>query len=173
MRANQNRMTIYDAMEARGIFALNPANQDSRSESGESLYAGPVEFPKMFYHPLGLERVIVPGEPLTDSRGNPVIDYKTGEQKIVGEQREIIWQIAKDEAEAEALQAAGWHDLPGLAMVAAGKPAPPASPASKVKSLEDQVASLRAKLAEAGIETEESETSSLAPVAVKTKPRSN
>lgn len=150
--ARSNRMTAYDVMEARGVFARNPANPDSRSDDGESLYVGPVRFPQMFYHPEGAERILVPGELVTTRDGQPFIDPKTGEPKYVGEQREIIWRLAADEAEAEELALEGWHEHPAQALKAAGKPAPAMGAQSKMNGLEAEVARLRARLADLGDE---------------------
>src|SRR6266849_3131465 len=99
-RSNRHRrFTIFDMMEAKGVFEENPANADS------SDYVGPVEFPKMLYHPEGARRVIVPEEIIVTPLG----------PKSVGEQSELIWEIAED-ADGEAkLRAAGWHDRPDKA----------------------------------------------------------
>src|SRR6266851_1485249 len=103
MRASvRNRFTIFDAMEARGVFASNSANADSRDENeGTSLYEGPVQYPKMLYHPVGKRRVIVQGETIVDPLRGPL---------VVSEQSEIIWEIVRTPEEEENLRAAGWHD---------------------------------------------------------------
>ncbi len=107
MPGRDNRFTIYDAMEKAGIFDSNPANNYSRDPTdGHSLYTGPVPYPKMLYHPLGEEKVTVPGEILSTAFG----------PKLVGEQRELIWQIVNNEAEDVAAAAAGWHDHPSKAI---------------------------------------------------------
>lgn len=148
--ARSNRMTAYDVMEARGVFARNPANPDSRSEDGESLYTGPVRFPQMFYHPEGLERILVPGELVTTRDGQAFLDPKTGAPRYVGEQKEIIWRLAQDETEAEDLIAAGWHEHPAQALKAAGRPAPPMGAQSRMTGLEAEVARLKARLKAVG-----------------------
>lgn len=141
-----SRHTIYDIMEAKGMFASNPANPNSRGVDNQPLYVGPVPYPKMFYHPEGLERVLVPGEMLLGPGGAPVIDWETQRPKLVGEQREIIWQIAKDMVEEERLRADGWHDHPAKALAAAGKPVPAMSSDQRIRELEEQARTLQAQL---------------------------
>lgn len=137
-----NRFTVYDMMEAKGAFASNPANSDAQGPNGEVLYKGPVEFPKMLYHPDGDEKITVPAE---------VISTPFGPQKV-GEQREIISQIVAD-AESEAkLVAAGWHLHPAQAIQAAIDAgtrtgvAPPISSDARIKFLEDQLAASQREL---------------------------
>ena len=144
-----NRFTVYDIMEAKGVFAANPANPDSRGEDNQPLYKGPVRFPMMFYHPEGEERIRVPAEILTDRNGSPVIDYETGKPKMVGEQREIITRVANDAAEEAALRAEGWHDHPAKAMAAAGREVPAVSSDQRIRELEEQMGALQAQLDQA------------------------
>lgn len=100
------RFTIYDAMEARGDFAKNPANTCSVDPvSGVSNYKRQ-EFPKMLYHPDGAERVTRPGEALATPLG----------VKIVGEQRELVHRIVADEKELNQALKEGWHLSPAKAM---------------------------------------------------------
>ncbi len=141
--------TPYDVMEANGVFASNPANPGSADAQGNQLYKGPVKFPQMFYHPSGEERILVPGEELRRPDGQPVMDYKTNRPMIVGELKEIIWQIAADEGEAEALRMAGWHDHPAKAIHAAGGVAPPISSAEQMSKMEEEIARLQSELATA------------------------
>ncbi len=102
-----NRFTIYDALEANGVFDANPANSFSRDKAtGENLYKGPVAYPKMLYHPEGEEKIIVPGEVITTPLG----------AKMVGEQKELINRIVTSIAEDEEAQAEGWHDHPAKAI---------------------------------------------------------
>ena len=96
----ENRFTIYDALEKKGYFDLNPANSYARSPTdGSTLYKGPVPYPKMLYHPLGEEKIVVAAEVLSTPMG----------PKEVGEQRELIWQIVATPAVDKALAADGWQ----------------------------------------------------------------
>src|ERR1700681_1551501 len=108
------RMTIYDVMEQQGRLASNPANVDSMSEDGTQLYKGPVQYPRMMYHPQGELRIVVPAEIIMTPLG----------PKAVGLQTEIIHQVVADEAEEAALRAEGWHDHPAKAIAASGGEAP-------------------------------------------------
>ncbi len=102
-----NRFTIFDAMEKAGAFDSNPANTYSRSPTdGSSLYTGPIEYPKMLYHPLGEEKITVPAELLQTPMG----------PKAVGEQRELIWKIVNSKAEHDEAIAEGWWDHPAKAI---------------------------------------------------------
>lgn len=104
-----HRFTIYDALEKSGYFDSNPANTFAREPtSGGPLYAGPIEFPKMLYHPEGEERVIVPAEIILTPMG----------PKPVGEQREMLHQIVVNAVEEAELVAEGWHDHPAKALKA-------------------------------------------------------
>ena len=136
-RANHNRFTIYDAMEAKGVFALNPANIDARDSEGAAIYEK-AEYPKMFYSPKGEERVTEPAriEP------SPV-----GPQTIPA-RFEMISRTAKDLKEEKELRAAGWHDHPAKALAAAGKIAPAFAPGeAEISDLKAQIAKLQDQLA--------------------------
>jgi len=127
------RFTVYDMMEAKGLFESNPANQDSRSADGLPLYTGPVQYPKMFYSPKGEERITVPAEIIVTPLG----------PKSVGEQRELISELALTPEDEARLRASGWHDHPAKAMKAAGKNAPAMSSDSRIADLEAQIAKLQ------------------------------
>ena len=81
MARQNNRYTVYDMLDAKGHFDTNPANPGARNDAGDAIYAGPVEFPKMFYHPQGETRVTAPGEIIVTPLG----------PKQVGQQFEIHW----------------------------------------------------------------------------------
>lgn len=130
------RFTIYDMMEAKGIFELNPANPDSRGENGEALYTGPVPYPKMFYSPKGEERVTVPAEIIVTPLG----------PKAVGEQRELIHKLATNAEEEAALRADGWWDHPAKSIAAGGGKAPSMGSAAKISDLEAEIAKLQLQL---------------------------
>lgn len=102
-----HRFTIYDVMENKGYFSANPANPNARDKTdGHSLYSGPVEFPKMLYHPNGEERILVPAEILTTPLG----------PKLVGEQRELVSMTVQNSEEEAAALADGWWDHPSKAI---------------------------------------------------------
>lgn len=107
MPSQNNRFTIYDAMEKAEYFSSNPANPGSRSPAdGTTLYTGPVEFPKMMYHPEGEEKIIVPAEIVMTPLG----------AREYNEQREMIHRIVNNQAEYEVALAEGWHEHPAAAM---------------------------------------------------------
>ena len=133
-----NRFTIFDMMAAKGVFSSNPANADSIDRTtGQSLYKGPVPYPKMFYHPEGLERVIVP---------RITVDTPFGPRVETQEQREIVFEIAHSLEDERRLRKDGWHDHPAKAMVAAGREAPPITPANRIADLEAALAEANRKL---------------------------
>lgn len=102
----KTRFTIYDAMENNGFFASNSANAGSMDHDGNALYTGPVEYPKMLYHPQGEEKIIVPAEMV----------LRAGQYVPVGEQRELINMIVNNSVEEKAALAEGWLDHPAKAM---------------------------------------------------------
>ena len=135
----RHRFSIYDAMDEKGAFDNNVANSYARNnETGEALYAGPVEFPKMFYHPEGAREVLNPGELVRDAYGDV---------KCLGRITQIICKTASNAQEAEALMDAGWHSHPAQAMVAAGEKAPPSGPEQKITALEKQIQELKNRIA--------------------------
>jgi hypothetical protein len=128
------RFTIYDAMEASGAFDRNPANQTARDDvSGESLYNGPIEYPKTFYSPKGETKITVPGEMVQTLEG----------VKLRSQQKELITAIAKNADEEAALRAEGWHDHPAKAIHAGGGEAPPTSSVDRIAQLEAELARLQ------------------------------
>ncbi len=148
-RANR-RFTVYDMLEENGEFEKNPANTQARDPvTGQSTYAGPVEFPKMMYHPTGETRITVPAEIITTPIG----------PKAVGEQREIIYKIVNTPEEEKALRDEGWHNRPVAAMAISRGEAPPVSK-------DDQIAALQAQLAQLMLErnSPKSNTNELPPL---------
>lgn len=104
-RPRGRRFTIYDMMEEKGVFAANAANADSQTDTGEPLYAGPVEYPKMLYHPQGALFVAVPANPEVTPFG----------PKMLNEQKRLITRVVGTrEEELEALTD-GWHLHPAHA----------------------------------------------------------
>ena len=143
--ARGKRYSIYDYWEENGIFRQNPANIDAVDISGQSAYKGPVEFPKMFYHPKGEEEIVVPAS---------VEQTPWGPQKM-NEQRSIKTAIASNAEEALALEADGWHDHPAKAIAvwnslrAEGeglKVVPTINSSAKIASQENQIEKLKAEL---------------------------
>src|SRR5271167_1873134 len=102
----RHRFTIYDAMEAKGIFERNPANAGARSEDGQMLYAGPVQFPRMLYHPNGETKITDLGEEVETARGWVVRNQKT----------EIVTQTVNSAEEEAEWLAKGWHKHPSPAI---------------------------------------------------------
>lgn len=131
MRAGRNaRFTVFDVMEAKGLFDTNEANVSSPQ------YRGPVEYPKMYYHPNGRKRVIQKAE---------LLQTPFGPQRV-GEQFELISRIAKNADEASRMEAQGWHDHPSKAIAASGEKAPPMTAHGRIADLERQLAVLQAQL---------------------------
>jgi hypothetical protein len=130
-----NRFTVFDVMEAKGVFKKNPANLAAQDEQGQSLYSGPVQYPRMLYHPKGEERIIQEGEVITTPYG----------PKVIMQQRELIWQIAKNADEEAELRLAGWHGHPAEAMRAAGKEAPETGADQVIADLRKKIAELQAQ----------------------------
>jgi hypothetical protein len=118
-------------MESQGVFDDNPANSYS------SDYKGPQQYPKMFYHPEGRERVTQRAE---------IIATPMGPERV-GELRAIINRIASDPDEEAALRTLGWHDHPAKAMKAAGKEMPPMVSLTRESELEEQIRKLTLELA--------------------------
>lgn len=148
--SRKTRFTIYDALEAAGFFDSNPANTFARDKDGGNLFKGPIEYPKMLYHPQGEEQITVPAEMITTPMG----------AKFVGEQRKLISKIVESAEADEVAQAEGWHDHPAKAIrariqlkIAAGeltdaalKSIPIISSDNKVKDLEAEITKLQAAL---------------------------
>ncbi len=156
------RFTIYDMMEDKGVFDSNPANINARDGTGISIHQKAI-FPMMLYHPEGEEKQTVAPTAIATPFG----------PQWVGEQKELIFKIAKDEAEANALLTEGWHKLPGSAIAARYKKLglePPKVPVSAIDQArieqEDENAALRRQIAEltAGkAETEQALADALKP----------
>jgi len=128
--ARAHRFTVFDVMEAQGVFDANPANPSSPD------YQGPIQYPKMFYHPQGETRITQRAE---------VIATPLGPERV-GEMKELIHRVAHDADEEAALREAGWHDHPALAIKASGNDAPPMVSRSREKDLQDQISVLTMQL---------------------------
>lgn len=131
MRSNrQHRFTVYDVMEAQGVFDENPANATSPE------YRGPLEYPKILYHPQGKTRVTQRAE---------IISTPLGAERV-GEIRQLINRIANSAAEEQELRAKGWHLHPSQSIAAGGGEAPPVVSATREIDLEAQIAVLQQQL---------------------------
>jgi hypothetical protein len=131
--ARKTRFTIYDVMESQGVFENNPANACS------PMYKGPQEYPKMFYHPEGRERITQRAE---------IISTPMGPERV-GEIRELISRGAADADEEAALRELGWHDHPAKAIKASGREMPPVVHINREADLEEQIKELTRQLTEA------------------------
>lgn len=131
------RFTVYDVLESKGAFKKNPANISSQDEQGASLYTGPVQYPRMVYHPKGEERIIQEGEVINTPMG----------PKLIMQQRELIWQLVHNAAEEKEARAQGWHLHPADAMRAAGKEAPETGADQVIGDLKKRIAELEAQKA--------------------------
>jgi hypothetical protein len=129
--ARAHRFTVFDVMEAQGVFDANPANSTSPD------FKGPVQYPKMFYHPKGDTRVTQRAE---------VISTPLGPQRV-GEMKELIHRVANDADEEHALREAGWWDHPALAIKASGGDAPPMVSRDRETELQAQIDLLMNQLA--------------------------
>lgn len=169
-RYNDNIFTIFDLMEKKGLFRVNPANVDSIDPSTKtSLYKGPVQYPKMLYHPEGKFRITEPGQVVRDEFDKP---------QRVGQQKELISKLVESTEEEAVLRKLGWHDHPAKAIYAGGGDAPPISSLDQVKSLEDQLEALKKELLEAKANmappvplTEEKKADNALSAAAMTKPK--
>lgn len=157
VRSTAKRFTVYDMMEEKGVFDANTANVYARDPATGASTFKRQEYPKMYYHPKGETEVVKPG-----LVGKSAMHL---EPVLLNEHREIINRMVHSaEEEAEAV-AEGWHDHPAKALAASGKKAPAVVPAGlqssydvaeaklsaerqRAKDLEDEIAKLRAALAE-------------------------
>jgi len=162
-QARGRRFTIYDMMEDKGVFDSNPANINARDGTGLSIHQKAI-YPMMLYHPEGEEKQTVAPTAIATPFG----------PQWVGEQKELISKIAKDEAEANALLAEGWHKLPGSAIAARYRKAglePPVMAASPIDAArmaqEDEAAALRKQIAE--LTAKNAETEQALEAALKSK----
>lgn len=140
MSYRDNIFTVFDLMEKKGFFRQNPANVDSfDKDTRQTLYKGPVEYPKMMYEPKGKMRVTVPAE---------VINTPFGPQRV-GEQKELISKLVESKEEEAVLRQLGWHYHPAKAIHAGGGEAPPITSSEQISSLEEQVKALMKQLEDA------------------------
>lgn len=165
----ENAFTIFDVMEKKGAFRSNPANPNSRTPQGQSLYKGPVEYPRMVYHPEGKHKVANPGRAETTPFG----------PQIMNQQFELESKVVNDEGEYAEAKAAGWHDTPRDALLVAEAKgnlpkalavpvAPPIDLAkAELKAKEDRIKELEALLAAKGEDKAKAAAPSKSPITVK------
>ncbi len=146
--ARSKRFTQYDLMDAAGIFAANPANADAMQDGeGNSIYKGPVQYPRMMYHPEGEERILVEGQFVTDGEGNPLL--RNGEPIVRGQQKELVWEMVNSLEEEQVLCAEGWHDHPADSIAAANdpkRPPPPKGAQAVIDQKDRRIAELEERL---------------------------
>lgn len=130
MAAKDKRFTVYDMMEAKGVFEANSANAHSPD------YTGPVAYPRMMYSPKGETRIAEPGE---------LIVTPFGPKKLM-DKIEMITQVVNNKEEEAALAAKGWHRHPAKAIEAGGGEAPATSSAERIEALEAQLAAAQSEL---------------------------
>jgi hypothetical protein len=138
--------SIYHAMEDRGVFEQNKANAQAVNNDGLSTYSGPVEYPKMLYHPKGEEYCVSQGIMIVDRDNRPVYDEK-GNPKYAGSVFAIKNRVVDTLEEEETLKAEGWHYTEGDALRANPDKADRAPPKSKVQQQADRIKELEMQLA--------------------------
>lgn len=105
------RYSVFDHMERKGAFEGNPANPNSRDAQGQSLYKGPVGYPKMFYSPKGEENEVSPAH----------LEFDRGREFTVPAKYEMKTAVADGPEAERKLRAAGWHDHPAKSVEAGNK----------------------------------------------------
>lgn len=138
MRTSRAKMhTAFHVMEAQGFFDSNPANAGAMNpEDGSPLYNGPIEYPKMLYHPTGAERQVEPQRIEPSPTGNIIIPAR----------KEMITKIVNNPVEEDKYRAEGWHDHPADAIAAGGGVAPLKSSDQRIKQLEAELARLQKQI---------------------------
>jgi hypothetical protein len=153
--ARKRVFTIYDKMEDDGYFEANAANVGSRDAQGRRLYKGPVEYPRMVYHPEGLHKITTAGRPEATPFG-PI---------MVGEQREVVNMLVDDEPSYKMAKDEGWFDTPAesiaknpkrltageLSLANVPLASAPTSVETELAAAQRKIADLEAKLADADV----------------------
>jgi hypothetical protein len=157
----RNRMnkvySIYHSMEDRGLFETNKANAQAVSNDGLSIYEGPVQYPRMLYHPKGELHCISQGILVTDRDSRPVFDER-GQPKYAG----AVWGVKNiivesEEQEAEMVKE-GWHYTEAQALRANPETHLKAPPKTNAELQQERIAELEKKLAEAEAKNKPSST---------------
>lgn len=123
-----NRFTVFDVMEGKGVFEENPANATS------ARYTGPVQYPRMLFHPKGEMRITQKAE---------VVRLADQSVERVGEQKELLHKIVHSEEEEKEALAEGWHTHPDKSIVAGGGKA--VLPDDKIERMEAEIRKLTAE----------------------------
>ena len=148
----RNRMnkvySIYHSMEDRGLFETNKANVQAINNDGLSIYEGPVQYPKMLYHPKGELHCINQGILVTDRDSRPVFD-ETGKPKYAGAVWGVKNIIVESEAQEAEIVAQGWHFTEAQALRANPETHLKAPPKTHAELQQERIAELEKKLAEA------------------------
>jgi hypothetical protein len=147
----RNRMnkvySIYHSMEDRGLFEMNKANTQAVSNDGLSIYEGPVQYPKMLYHPKGELHCISQGILVTDRDSRPVFDER-GQPKYAGAVWGVKNVIVESEAQEEEMIALGWHYTEAQALRANPETHLKAPPKTRHELQDEEIAELRRQLEE-------------------------
>jgi hypothetical protein len=139
--------SVYHAMEDKGFFDVNKANASAVNNDGVSIYDGPVQYPKMLYHPKGELACITQGIMVTDRDNRPVYD-EAGKPKFAGAVWGVKYMIVDSEAQEAELVGQGWHFTEAQALRANPETAHKAPPKSQAELQKERIAELEKKLAE-------------------------
>ncbi len=140
--------TLYHSLAEKGFFDSNPANTQAVDADGRSIYRGPVQFPKMIYHPKGEEEITARGEKVATPFG----------PELLGVKKKIISKKVHSQAELDEALASGWHRFPADAIAASGKIPPPVGLGQKLVKKDEEIRRLTAMLADAGIDPADDDT---------------
>ena len=139
--------SVFHRMDENGVFEANPANAGARDVNGLSLYKGPVEFPKMLYHPEGKFRVVNEGIVQTDPRTNMPLRDEQGNVIRTGRIEEVINQVVETPEQEADLLAQGWHKTPAEALRKASHPGVKAPEKTPLELAMEEIAQLKALVA--------------------------
>ncbi len=148
-RRNNSVYSIYHNMEDRGVFESNPANAQAVNNDGFSIYKGPVEYPKMLYHPKGEMQIVFQGLMVVDPKSGEAVLDKEGNPRYTGTQA-VVKHVVVNSAEEEApYLAEGWHLSEAASRRGSADPkvAKAAPPKTKMELMEERVKELEAQLA--------------------------
>lgn len=127
--------SVYHALDENGYFDGGEKFPGNPANSGHQDYKGPVEYPRMFYHPKGEMRITQPAEIIMTPIG----------PKAVNEHKELIAAIAENEADGKRFREAGWHDTPAKAEAAAGRREAKQDDRQRIADLELEIKRLQAQ----------------------------
>ena len=150
-KRNNSVYSIYHNMDDRGVFDSNPANAQAVNNDGFSIYKGPVEYPKMLYHPQGKLKVVFQGLLVTDPKSGEAMLDKEGNPRYTGTQVVVEHVVVASEAEAAPYIAEGWHETEAAARRQSPdkKIAAAAPPKTKTELMEERIKELERQLADA------------------------